>query len=249
MLHQPPKGYRAGLDAVLLAATVPEIIVKGKAPRLLDVGAGVGTVGLCAAIRHSALEVVLVENTATLCELSQRNIAENGLTDRVSVVRMDVTARETGSTPGLADNSFDMVVSNPPYYENARHRRSPHALKAVSHGMTEDGLDTWLRYMARKCRAGGMGMMIHRADQLGPLLQLFSKRFGDICVLPLHARSGEAAGRVIISGVKGSRAPLKLLPGLVLHGDGNRFLPEIDRVLKSPAPLPIGLSSPKTDPY
>jgi len=240
-LYQPSKGYRAGLDAVLLAAAVPNLSNQHRRPRLLDVGAGVGTVGLCAAVRLTGIDAVLVEKTLELHALSARNIAENGLGDRVFAVQANVVVRGVEPDAMLADNSFDCVVSNPPYYENARHRRSPNALKAASHDMAQADLDVWVRYMARKCRAAGVAMLVHRADQLGELLSVFSKRFGGITVLPLYPRGNEVASRVIVSGIKGSRAPLKLLPGTILHGDGNRFRPEIDHLLKTPAPLPLSL--------
>jgi tRNA1(Val) A37 N6-methylase TrmN6 len=56
-------------------------------------------------------------------------------------------------------------------------------------------------------------------------------------VLPLHSREGEAAHRVIVQGRKGSRAPLALLPGIVLHGEGHAFVPAIDAALRRGAAL------------
>ena len=65
----------------------------------------------------------------------------------------------------------------------------------------------------------------------------FAGRFGGICVLPLHPRADEPAKRIIVSGIKGSKQPLRLLPGVVLHDRGNGFRPEIDRVLRQPLAL------------
>ena len=53
----------------------------------------------------------------------------------------------------------------------------------------------------------------------------FDARFGALKVLPLHPRAGAPAHRVLVQGIKGSRGPLQLLPGFVLHGDGNAFTP------------------------
>jgi tRNA1(Val) A37 N6-methylase TrmN6 len=57
-------------------------------------------------------------------------------------------------------------------------------------------------------------------------------RFGDIRIAPLFARDGMAASRIIVQGVKGSKAPLQLLPGLILHGEGNQFTPEAEAILR-----------------
>lgn len=244
---QPAKGYRAGLDAVLLAASVPEpgFRVTGghttdsahRPCRLLDVGAGVGVVGLCVAARLGTAEITLVEKSPELCALAATNISANPWSARLRIIEHDVLHSPTLPVDGLDDNSFDVTVSNPPFYDASDHRQSPHALKAASHAMPDAGLDRWLRFMARKTRHGGMAIMIHRADQLPAVLAAFSPRFGDMAILPLHPRAGEPACRVIIRGTKGSRAPLRMLPGICLHSLDNRFTPEIDRILKTPASL------------
>jgi tRNA1(Val) A37 N6-methylase TrmN6 len=64
-------------------------------------------------------------------------------------------------------------------------------------------------------------------------------RFGDLRVLPLHPRVGEPATRVIVQGIKGSRAPLVLRAGLVLHKpDGHGFVDVLQAVLRDGAGLP-----------
>ena len=103
--------------------------------------------------------------------------------------------------------------------------------------MPDAGLDAWLRFMARMTTAGGTAMMIHRTDRLPAMLAAFGPRFGALTILPLHPRAGEPSSRVIVRGTKGSRAPLTLLPGIVLHGTDNRFTAAIDKVLKTPSPF------------
>jgi len=235
-VRQPRQGYRAGLDAVLLAASVPAPAA-GRAQRLLDVGAGVGVVGLCAAVRLSGIAVTLVEQSSFLCALAAENIVNNDLDGRACVIRQDVVHPAPAPIDQLADNSFDIVVSNPPFYDAARHRQSPHALKAASHAMPDAGLDTWVRYMARMTKAGGTAIMIHRTDHVPAMLSALTRRFGALTLLPLHPRQGAPASRVILRGIKGSRAPLALAPGICLHGPDNRFTPEIDKILKTPSPL------------
>ncbi len=59
--------------------------------------------------------------------------------------------------------------------------------------------------------------MIQRADALPALLPAFERRLGDIALRPVHPHADAPAIRMLISGVKGSKAPLCLLPGLTLH--------------------------------
>ena len=81
--------------------------------------------------------------------------------------------------------------------------------------------------------------MVHRPDVLPDLLGLLRSRFGGLKILPLHPRVGEPAVRILVQGRKGSRAPLTLLSGLVLHEKDNRFRPEVARILRDGAALPL----------
>jgi tRNA1(Val) A37 N6-methylase TrmN6 len=236
---QPRHGYRAGLDAVLLAASVPER--SGRSMAVLDIGAGVGVVGLCVAVRFASAQVTLVELQPELSALASQNIERNQLDQRVRVITADVRDRpEHLSQLGLIADSFDQVVCNPPFDIEGNGRSPPHPLKARSHAMPAGELEHWGRVLARYCRPSGTATMIHRADALGAVLSALGVRFGGLRVLPIHPRAGEPAARIIVQGIKGSRAPLVLLPGLVLHtADGHGFVPRLQAVLREGAALEL----------
>ncbi len=238
---QPSRGYRAGLDAVLLAAACGAEI--GDQARVLDAGAGVGVAGLCVARRVSDAHVTLVEREPELAALARQNAARNGLDARIRVVELDVAeggaginrARETDT--GICAGAFSHVIANPPYFTEGRGTRSPADLKAASHEMADGALDQWCRFLATAAASNGLVTVIHRADALDALLHGLGRRFGGLRVLPLYPRAGAEAHRVIVQGRKGSRAPLRLLPGIELHCDGNGFVPAIDAVLRHGAAL------------
>lgn len=232
---QLQSGYRAGLDAVMLAAAVPS--ASGKL-RVLDVGAGVGTAGLCLARRLASAEVVLLEKESELARLATANVQRNRLQDRVRVVvgAVGAPAAETAAY-GLLPESFDHVIANPPYHDAACGTLPPDALKASAHAMAAGALESWARFMARMTRPGGSVTIVHKADALGLVLAAFAPRFGALHILPLHPRAEVPAHRILVTGVKGSRAPLQVLPGFVLHDAGNAFTPAAQAVLREGAEL------------
>lgn len=236
---QPQRGYRAGIDAVLLAAAIDAGQAAGST--LLDLGAGVGTIGLCAAWRISSLSVTLMEKQGELCELACENTRRNGLTGRVTCIQAAIGANKSEiAAAGLGDNSFDYVVANPPFMGSQQGTLSGEPLKAASHAMDEaQNLNDWGRFMARMAQQGGTALMIHKAEALSEVLACFAGRFGSVRVLPIYPRQGEPANRVIVRGIKGSRGSLVICPGLVLHSDGNKFTPQIDRVLRLGDPLSL----------
>jgi FkbM family methyltransferase len=233
-IRQPSKGYRAGMDAVLLAATVD--LKPWARASIIDCGAGVGTVGLCVAVRCPAARVVLVEREAELVRLASENVTRNGLDDRVRVVAGDLTARGGTALPIEAD-SFDVVLANPPFHDADGGTRARDALKQASHAMDPDQLDDWARFAARVAKPAGRVTMIHKAAALPILLDALRDRFGALCVRSVHSHVGQPAIRVIVSAIKGSRAELRILPALVLHETSGAFTPYVSRILRQGAAL------------
>ncbi|MTI45133.1 tRNA1(Val) A37 N6-methylase TrmN6 [Roseibium hamelinense] len=237
-IRQPKDGWhRAGLDAVYLAAALPEK-TQG---HLVDLGAGVGTAGFCAAARLPDLTVTLVEIDPVvqdLCGASLRDPENAGFAGRVNMLTADVTAKgaerhASGLVPRLADH----VIMNPPYYEIDRFRSSPKNERASAHMLDDRGLEPWVRTASDILRVGGSLTVIFRADGLQHALTVLEGRFGAIDVIAIRPRADAPATRILIRAIRGSRAPLQLLPGLVLHGESSDFLPDAKAVLRDGAGL------------
>jgi tRNA1(Val) A37 N6-methylase TrmN6 len=235
---QPKAGYRAGLDAVLLAAAAPA--AAGSRVRVLDVGAGVGVVGLAVARRVAGASVTLVERDAKLAELARVNIERNALADRVRVVVADV-ARRLDELPELRPEAetYDHVLANPPFNPEGTGTVSADELRAAANVMPGGNLARWARFMAAMAKPGGTATVVHRADAIGEILSAFAGRFGGAVVFPLFPREGKSAVRVLVQGTKGSNAPVELRPGLVLHGTGNKVAAEAEAILRGGAALTL----------
>jgi tRNA1(Val) A37 N6-methylase TrmN6 len=237
---QPLKtGHRAGSDALLMAAALPQ----GASGRLADLGAGAGVAAMAALAMNPGLGADLVELDPLMADFARRTIAlpENaGFASRARVIEADIGL--TGArrrAAGLADNSFDFVIANPPYHA-PEERPSPDRRRALAHRMEDGGIEAWLRMAAAILKPGGMAVIVWRPRQLAELLAAASGRFGDLRILPLFAREDAPAGRIIVRMLRGSRAPLSLLPGLVLHKPDNSATAEADALLNGSARLPFG---------
>lgn len=230
-LFQPRRGHRIGTDAVLLAASCPP-----GARAIVDLGCGVGAVGLRAAQTNPGAQLRLIDRDAAMLALAEGNIDANGLADRCRILCADVFARQT-LNPGFAgDPGADVVLTNPPFDEPGRVRVSPVTARAGAHVM-EGTLAGWLVAARKLLRPSGRLIVIHRADALDRLLAGMQGRFGALAIRPVHPRAGEAASRILVSAVAGSRGPLRLLPPLVLHGEGGAFTPEAEAIHRGKASL------------
>jgi tRNA1(Val) A37 N6-methylase TrmN6 len=241
VLRQPRRGHRSGIEAVLIAACAP--LEAGQS--VIDIGSGVGAAGLCALSRVPGASGILVEADHVLVDIARSNVVRNGLDDRCRVVGCDILRVGSANRAGLSGLA-DHALANPPFHDPGRVRISPH--KAGAHVAPAAALDAWPRFAAAALRPGGTFTMVHRAEALADVLAVFAGRFGALRVLPLHPRPDAPAIRVIVQAVKGSRAPLTVLPGLALHGaDGDGFAPRVEAVLRDGAPL--GLAPDSTGPH
>jgi tRNA1(Val) A37 N6-methylase TrmN6 len=226
-LRQLKRGHRAGTDAVLLASAVP--VLDGR--RVVDLGAGVGTIGLIVAARFPRARVTLVDKDARLVGLAQDNITLNGLQRRVTTIEADVFANATQRRArGLPPGSFDCVVTNPPWLDGRRFRVSPDKGKSTAHVLEGGTLDDWLKTAADLLGPRGDLMIVYRADGLPLLLAAMAGRFGGIVLRPVQPREGTLATRIIIHAVKGSRTPLAIESPLVLHDADDHFTPEAEAI-------------------
>ena len=233
-LLQPESGYRAGIDAILLASCVAASKVNNNPAQLLDVGAGVGAIGLSVARRCESLDVTLVERESVLSELSAINAKRNGLASRTTCLTCDVTANAAHhESAGLVPESYDWVVANPPYFDTLKSTKSSKALKASSHAMATDGLELWAKFMVRMAKPKGNVLIIHKADVLYDVLRVLNGRFGAALVLPVSSFSGDPARCVIIQATKGRRGGgLTLLAPLVVHAEGGEFTDQAEAILR-----------------
>ena len=146
--------------------------------------------------------------------------------------RLDALNPRERREAGLADESADCVVTNPPFFEARVVRVSPDEGKARAHVLpgAEAGatLDDWIAASIAILRPGGRFVMIHRPDALRAILDAIGSRLGALALLPVHPTIGASAHRLIVSGVKGSKAPLRLAPALILHGGDGRLTAEAD---------------------
>jgi tRNA1(Val) A37 N6-methylase TrmN6 len=223
-LSQPARGYRVAIDPVLLAAAVPAVAGE----RVLDAGAGTGAAALCLAVRVRGCKVVGIELQRALQQIAALNVAQNGLGERVEMLVGDLVQ----PPPRFAWGSFDHVMTNPPHLAARAASAPPLAERAIAH-VEAVPLAAWLQGCVRMLTPGGMLTLIHRAERIGEILAALSDAVGALVVFPLWPGDAqEPAGRVLVQGRKGSRAPLALMRGLILHQEDGRFSAAAEAVLR-----------------
>lgn len=231
---QPQRGYRAGLDPVLLAASVPA----RAGQRVLELGCGVGVASLCLTRRIAGVKAFGLEIQPDYAELARRNAVMNDA--EFTVVTGDLRA----FPDELRQQQFDHVIANPPYFR----REAGTAATDPGRDMALGGdtpLRNWVEVAAKRCRPRGQVTFIQRIERLPELLSAMNDVLGSLEVLPLIPREGRAPQLALIRGRKGGRAEFRLHPGTLIHpGDKHRdggadYTPTLHAVLREGAQLPF----------
>jgi tRNA1(Val) A37 N6-methylase TrmN6 len=234
VLRQPLRGHRVGHDAILLAAAT----AAAPGDHAVDLGAGVGAAGLALAKRIAAATVTLVDIDPALVALAQDNAARNGMAASVRAIHLDVAApAQAFAAAGVAPGSADCVLMNPPF--NDLQNPSPEPQRRAAHTAPRGTLDKWLDAASRLLRPSGVLTLIWRADGLTALLAGLAADFGAVTLLPVYPKPGAPAIRILARAIKASRAPLMLLPGLVLADAEGKPTMDAQAVLRGGASLPL----------
>jgi tRNA1Val (adenine37-N6)-methyltransferase len=225
IVRQPERGFRAGLDAVMLAASVPD----GAAA--LELGAGAGTASLCLAARLPAIHITGIEIDPELVNLANANAAANGLQSRVRFAAANAFA-----LPLEFKREYDCVLINPPFHGEGQASPDPTRARAL---MDNGALGDWLLAGLKRTVSGGTLTVILRADRLNEALATLP--LTGVGAVPLWPKAGEPAGRVLVQARKGSGAPFRLAPGIILHDASGAYTPEADAILRGQAALALGV--------
>lgn len=218
-LKQPKEnGHRAGIDAMLLASLVPE----DPSGRLADLGAGAGAAGLAVAYR-SKMDVTLFEKSPIMAQFARQSLQiEQNLSfaQRCEVVEANVElSGQERVAAGFEDNAFDHVIMNPPFNE-AGDRKAPDELKAQAHAMSGDDLfEKWIKTAAAISKPQSQLSLIARPSSLQKILTACEGRFGGVEITSVLPTQNDNAIRLLLTGIKGSKARLVMRPNLIMHSD------------------------------
>lgn len=231
-IWQPRGGYRAGVDPVLLAASIPA----RQNQSILDLGCGAFVAGLCLARRVPGLDLTGLERHPDYAALAERNAADND-------IHATVMTGDLAEIPAaLRDRQFDHVIANPPYLDRTRGKSAENALRETALG-EETSLEVWVKQAAKRTRPGGLVTMIQRADRLPELISAAQMHLGSLEVLPLLPRQGRNARLILLRGKAGGRTAFRLHAGIVMHQgashqrDGEDYTPQIARILRKSGEL------------
>ncbi len=230
MAWQPAKGFRSGIDAVLLAAAVPA----RPGQSVLELGCGVGVATLCLAARVQRLSVTGVELQPEYGALAQRNFPS-----------MKVVQADLRNLPAdLRQQQFDHVMANPPYFDRAKGTAARDTGRDLALS-GETPLADWIDVATRRLAPKGYFTLIQHITRLPEVLGLLHGRLGSMILVPIMPRPGRAPDLFLLQARQSGRAGFIMRPPLLMHGtdahDGDResYTPQVRAILRDGAALSL----------
>jgi tRNA1(Val) A37 N6-methylase TrmN6 len=225
-IRQSCEGYRAAIDPVFLAASTPA----KSGDKVLDVGIGTGAASLCLMSRVTGLRVDGLDVQSTMLDHAMQNAKANNV--EIGLIKGDVAS---GNIPELEKNSYDCVMTNPPFMNGGLD--SPNDTIAKAHKESSCSLSDWIDYCVKMVKPRGYFSIIHRADRTAEILHYLYGKLGNIVIIPLWSKQNQNAKRIIIVGRKGVKTPQIMHRGIVVHNQDGSYTKDAESILKDAQPI------------
>ncbi len=207
------KGFRFGFEAVFLAAFVNGYLKKFKKKNFLlaDVGSGVGTISLIIAYQNKEINITEIENNNSYLEVAKENIIKNNFQKKINVIKEDIF-----NINSQLKNSFDFVVTNPPFY-GEQQKKSENELNNYSKRIIN--YESWINGSLKILKDKGIMFLIIPTGLLEKSLISLSKKAGSFKIYPIWPDQKKSSKRLILMAKKGGSSPTELMSGVKLFNN------------------------------
>jgi tRNA1(Val) A37 N6-methylase TrmN6 len=214
-----------GTDAVLLSSFAAKHICA--AHRVIDLGCGNGIIPLLLSAKTDCNSIAGLEISSRSVQLARQNVTFNALEGRIDIIEGDI--RQTAAQ--FVPESYDIVVTNPPYIKQADGKINEDMDIAVARHEILCSLNDVLAAAKRLLRFRGDFFMIHRTHRLSEIIGLMREnRIEPKTLCFIHANKNEKSNLVLIHGIKGGGCWLDVLPPICIYDKNGGYTEQIYQI-------------------
>lgn len=200
---QKVDGFCFGIDAVLLS----DYVKVENNSRIIDLGTGTGILPLLLSVKTKAAKITGIEIQPSVADMAKRSVEYNKLSDKIQIVEGDFL----NSVELFGANSFDAVVTNPPYRKVGTGLINPSDSKAISRHEIYCTLESLISVSSNLLKDHGRFFMIHIPERLVDIFYYMRKyKIEPKSIRLVHPRFGKPGNLVLIYGLKYGNPCLKV---------------------------------------
>ena len=225
---QKKSGFCFGSDSVLLSgfASQKGIGIK-KNSSVLDLGTGTGVIGILLCAKTSLKDIYGIEIQKNMAEMAGRSVKLNNLQDKMKILNYDI--KEIPNV--LEKNSFDAVVTNPPYKSRESGVGNVDVIQDVSRHETSASLEDFISVSGMMLNSQGSFYMVNRVERMAEIFEIMRRNKIEPKVLRFIYSNENSEGKLfLIKGVKNGRRFLKVLSPLIMYKEDGSYTDEVLKI-------------------
>ena len=214
--HQLKKGYRSGIEPIILAAQV-----KNNFNTILDMGSGCGPISLIVAYRNPNSEVIGFEKNEIHHKISVLNIKENNFENLKFKIHDNCIFDKN------YENYFDLILSNPPFFFKDKVLKSNNISINNSKYISELDLEKWLHNAIFYLKAKGTAFIINRFENIDFMLEILKKFNLEVTTTPILSFKGSKPKNVLLKITKSDYFIEKTSNAIIIHDKLSKYSKDI----------------------
>lgn len=221
---QNKDGFCFGIDAVLLSDFAKDIRNNSK---VLDLGTGTGIVSILLCEKTKLSKIYGIDIQKDVCDMASRSIRLNKLENKFEIINTNIkNLNET-----FEDNSFDAIVSNPPYKKDNTGLKNESETKLISRHEITASLEDFISVSSRLLKNNRNIYMVHRPERLSDLFYLLKKYNLEPKKLRLvQSYTNSKPKLILVKATKNAKSFLNIEEPLIIYNKDGSYTDEILKI-------------------
>lgn len=221
---QKNKGFCFGIDAVLLSDYAKEIRNNSK---VLDLGTGTGILSILLTGKTNLSKIYGIELQKDIADMAKRSVVLNELQNKIEILNIDINDLENK----FEINSFDAIVTNPPYKNENTGKINDNEYKYISRHETTANLSDFIKISFRMLKDKGSLYMVHRPERLADIIyELRANKLEPKNIRFVYSNINKEPKLVLIKAVKNANSFLKVDKPLFVYDEKGNYTEEILKI-------------------
>ncbi len=221
---QNKEGFCFGIDSILLSDFSKNI---KKGANVLDLGTGTGIIATLLCGKTNLNKIIGIEIQEEIAEMANRSIKLNNLENKFEIINENIL----NLLKIFEKNSFDAIVTNPPYKKNGTGIINEDEKKIISRHEITANLEDFIMISTMLLKDKGEFYMVHRPDRLVDILSIMRKNKLEPKLLRfVFSNMNKEPKLILIKGIKNAKPFLKIESNLYIYDENGNYTEEIKKI-------------------